>query len=552
MIKKLVIKNYAIIENLEIDFSDKLTIITGETGAGKSILLGALGLIMGNRAETRTLHDETKKCIVEAHFEIQRYRLKNFFKENDIDYFDDLIIRRELTPSGKSRAFINDTPTNLSTLKRLANSLIDLHQQFDTLDIHNVSFQLRMLDALANNRGLLKSYNEKYSVYRKNKRKYKDLVERDQNATNELDFVQFQLNELLDAELVSNEQGSMEDELNTLSNAESIKSTLSAAFNLLSESEQSSIGQLREVLQALSQIKDFNQAIGDTHKRLEGLVYELEDLSNEFEQIAGDTEFDQARIVEIQDRLDQVYRLQNKHKVQDIQSLIDIQTSLQEKIDACSDLTEEIEQLEALIHEQQNELMEIAKELSSRRKAIIPGFEQKVHQLLAQLSMQHARLKIDVQETEELGPSGFDQVSFLFAANLGSRFDLLKNVASGGELSRLTLCTKSLVASAIPLPTLIFDEIDTGISGDVALKMGKILGKLANNHQVISITHTPQIAAKADRHYYVYKQIVSDRTKTQVKELNHQDRIVEIATMLSGNPPSPAAISNAEELLINQ
>ncbi len=549
MINRLFIKNYAIIEELEISFSDRLTIITGETGAGKSILLGALGLIMGRRADTKALYDDEKKCIVEAWFDVSKYELKTFFEKNDIDYDEQVVVRRELTPSGKSRAFVNDTPVRLNILQQLSGALIDLHQQFDTLDIHNVSFQLRMIDALAENTTLLSEYQQLFKIYQNNKNRLRELVLQSENAVKETDFLNFQLKEFNDVELIDGEQEKIEDEIGKLTNAEDIKRALGAAFQHLSENEQSVIGQLEEISNSLSNISKFHPDLNKIYERFESLKLELDDISHEFEKIAENTEYDPERIAEIQERLDLIYKLQNKHNAKTVAELITIQNDLQSQINAFGDLSEEIEKMEKEIGIQRKKLTNLAQKLSKKRKGVVDAFENKVHDLLAQLSMEYSQLKVEIVQLPELNSTGFDEVNFLFAPNKGSRFLPIKDVASGGELSRLTLCTKSLVASAIPLPTLIFDEIDTGISGDVALKMGNILQELSNRHQVISITHTPQIAVKADTHYFVYKKVVEDRTVTNVKLLTFDERVRAVATMLSGSPPSASAIENAKELL---
>ena len=552
MIKNLHIRNYAIIEKLNVQFSEGLTIITGETGAGKSILLGALGLIMGKRADTKSLYDTTQKCIVEATFNIKKYDLKAFFDKNDIDFYEELVIRRELTPSSRSRAFVNDTPVNLKLLQQLSGALIDLHQQFDTLDIHNVSFQLRMIDALAKNKNLLKKYEEGYRHYKKNKHQLRTLIDQNENSAREIDFINFQLEEFNEAELINGEQEQLEKELAQLTNAEEIKRVLSTAFQQLSESEQSIANQLNEIGLSISPIKKFHPKLDHLHEKLEGLTYELQDVAQEFERIAEDTEYDAQRINEVQERLDLIYRLQNKHRVASVEDLIAIQDDLQQQLDAFGDLSNEIEALEVLINEQEQHLTELAMDLRKRRKAVIPNFEKKVQKMLMSLGMRSAKLRVEISNLEDLHPTGQDEVNFLFAANKGSRLQLIKDVASGGEVSRLTLVTKSLVASAIPLPTLIFDEIDTGISGNVALKMGDILRQLSNQHQVVSITHSPQIAAKADSHYFVYKKEKTDRTVTHLRLLNMEERIKSIAIMLSSNPPSHSAIENARELIETQ
>lgn len=552
MINKLQIRNYALIDELEINFSKGLTIITGETGAGKSILLGALGLIMGKRADTKVLYDESDKCVVEAFFDIEKYDLRAFFEENDLDYDPALIIRREITTAGKSRAFVNDTPVNLKILQSLSSSLVDLHQQFDTLDIHEVSFQLRMIDALANNKALLADYQEKFAAYQADKNKLARLENQQKRAEQETEFLQFQLDELQALQLQAGEQETLEEELERLTNAEDIKRVLSATFQHLTDSETAVISQLEELRSALNDIRKFDSRVGRLFERFENAIVELQDMSGEFERIAEETEHDPERILETQQRLDAIYRLQNKHKVGAVEELLALQKELEEKLEGFGDLSAEINRLRKRIGEQEQQLLKQAEQLRERRMQVGPGFEQKVLGLLSQLSMEHARIQVEYLPLEELGPTGMDEINFLFAANPGSRLQLIKDVASGGELSRLTLVTKSLVASAIPLPTLIFDEIDTGISGHIALKMGSILRQLSNQHQVVSITHSPQVASKADVHYFVYKKIHDDRTYTKVRQLTPDERVRAIATMLSQNPPSESAIENAKELLAIQ
>jgi len=550
MIKTLQIKNYAIIEALEIEFSNGLTIITGETGAGKSILLGALGLIMGKRADTKALYDSERKCIIEANFEIGRYQdLKDFFEENDLDYEEETVVRREILPSGKTRAFVNDTPVNLKVLQQLSKGLIDLHQQFDTQDINDISFQLRMVDALADNGGTLEKYQGLFKGYQKDQRRLKKLILQNETSAKETDFLNFQLEEFNTAELVEDEQLGLENELSTLNNAEEIKSKLASAFRHLSEDEQSVMSQLETLGIVLNQVKKFAPSLAPLLEKYDGLVLELGELANEFEGIANDTEYNPERAKEVQSRLDLIYRLQKKHGVNSILELITIQENITQQLTSFGDLSNEILELENAITKAELKLRKIAKELTSRRKSVVDGFLKLVHSQLALLSMEHALMKVEILPSEELLPTGGDIVEFLFAPNKGSRFLPIKSVASGGELSRLTLCIKSLVASAIPLPTLIFDEIDAGVSGDVALKMGRILRKLSNEHQVVVITHSPQVASKADAHYFVYKRVEGQRTKTKVRALDNGERVRAIATMLSTNPPSDSAIENAKELL---
>lgn len=549
MIKKLLIQNYALIEALELEFPSGLTIITGETGAGKSILLGALGLIMGNRADSRSLFDENKKCVVEAYFSIEKYGLASFFENNEIDYEDDLIIRRELTPAGKSRSFINDTPVNLKTLQDLSAELIDLHQQFDTSDIHDQNFQLKMVDALADNAHLLTKYRKEFREYAALKKQRDEIISMSQASQREIEFLNFQWDELDKANLQLGEEDSLEEELTRLTHAEDIKRMLGATFGQLEETEMSILTQLSDIAQSLSQVRRFDDAVGRLYERLVTSQIELRELSRDIENRYEAIEYDPDRLKTVQERLDMLNRLLNKHQVPNVGELIKFRAQLASRLESFANRNMDIAAIEARISHLQSQLEQVASVLNERRIAVIPSFEDKIHQRLSLLALENARLEVHCQSVEDLGPNGKDSVFFLFAANRGSRMLPIKDVASGGELSRLALVIKSLVASAIPLPTLIFDEIDAGISGDVALKMGNILRTLSNEHQVITITHSPQVAAKADTHYFVYKEEMSERTLTCVKSLDKEGRIFSIASMLSQNPPSAFAIENAKELL---
>ena len=549
MIQRLLIKNYAIIESLDIEFADSLTIITGETGAGKSILLGALGMILGNRTDTKVLYNQAEKCVIEGYFDVQNYDLKAYFEENEIDYDDNSVVRRELTPQGKTRSFINDTPVNLTQLREFSSKLVDLHQQFDTLDIHDTSFQLQMVDALADNKAPLSIYREKFKSFQSGKKILKDLKDKSDRSMREIEFLNFQLDEFNKAELIEGEQERIEEEQQRLQNAETIKRYLSAAFRAVSEDENAVINQLKSIGQSISQVKKYTPLVSKLYERFESIIYELEDIGGELESIAEDTEHDPERIADIQIRLDVLYKLLKKHGVATVEQLLEIQNNLQSQLNAFGDLSEDIERLEKAIIAQEAELRKLAGELSAKRKFVTPQFENQVHDMLRQLSMENARIQVQIVDSQELTQNGMDDVQFLFAANKGSRMMPIKDVASGGELSRLALCTKSLVAAAIPLPTLIFDEIDSGVSGDVALKMGNILHKLSKHHQVVVITHSPQVAAKAEKHYFVYKTNREDRTITSVRPLSTDERIRSIAVMLSQNPPSASALENARELM---
>ncbi len=549
MIKSLQIRNYAIIEELDMYFSEGLTIVTGETGAGKSILLGALGLVMGERADTKVLYNEGEKCVVECRFLIDEYDLGDFFRQNDLDYADELIIRREIVPSGKSRAFVNDTPVNLKVLQELSAALVDLHQQFDTLDIHNVNFQLRLLDALAGNRHDLESYQRDYREYAARERRLHELRERSATAARDMDYIQFQLEEFHKAELVSGEQELLEEELTRLTNAEEIKRATAAAFQFLSESEQSVVSQLQEIGISLNHIGKVDANVRQLYERLQGLTAELQDVSSELENIADATEYDGERIQQVQERLDLIYRLQKKHTAADVDELLEIQARLESRLSEFEDLSGSIERLEAELAGREADLRTRAQRLRERRKDVTADFARHVCGTLATLGMPAAQLEIVFRELPALTPTGLDEVEFLFTANRGGRLQPIRDVASGGELSRLTLVTKSLVASAMALPTLIFDEIDAGVSGDISLKMGAILRSLSNHHQVVVITHSPQVASQAEAHYYVYKVDSEERTVTKVRLLTEEERIRAIAIMLSQSPPSEIALENARELM---
>jgi DNA repair protein RecN (Recombination protein N) len=551
MLKRLHIRNYALIDHLEIEFSGQLTIVTGETGAGKSILLGALGLVMGERADSKSFYNEAEKCVVEAHFDVRHYDLKEFFTENELDYDDEVVIRREVAPAGKSRAFVNDTPVNNALLQRLTDSLLDLHLQFDTLDIHNVNFQMRMVDALADNTVLLKNYQQGYRQYSTDKKRLNELRSLSETGLKEMEFARFQYEELQKVGLLAGEQEQLEAESERMTHTEDIKRYYGAAFNHLSESEQSIIGQLQGMARNLSTIRKLSSRLNNVSDRLEAAIADLQDLAREMENISDGAEYDPQRMMEVQERLNALYKLQKKHSVGTVDELLTLQERFAQQLSGFQNLDENIATLEASLHKQEKALREMANTLSARRRAVAPDFEKRVQEMLAQLSMPHARLQVAIAPLQALNITGLDDVQFLFATNVGSRFLPIKDVASGGELSRLTLCTKSLVADAIPLPTLIFDEIDAGVSGDVSMRMGLIIKELSTRHQVVSITHTPQVAARADKHYFVFKKVVNDRTVTNVRLLTSDERVRSIAVMLSGNPPSDAAITTARELVDN-
>lgn len=551
MIQRLHIRNYAIIEELQLDFADGLSIITGETGAGKSIVLGALNLILGGRADSKTLFDTEKKCIIEGRFAIQTYHLEAFFGEHDLDYDDELIIRREITPSGKSRAFVNDTPANLKVLQQLGATLIDLHQQFDTLYINNPVFQLELLDALAGQRPEVKSYRKDYADLQGVQRQLQQLAEEQAQARREQEFLEFQVNEFDEAALIAGEQPELEGERHRLSNADEIKQIAAGAFHFLTEDENSVANQLMSISQKLTPLAAGDGKLKDLFDRFEGIRLELEEIAGELEAFGSDTEVNPERLGEVEERLNLIYRLQNKHSVTTVEELLTIFDNLSGRLGHFADLGGQIDSLNAKAAALTTRLLQQGKALRQGRQRVAPQFTENVCRQLAELSMENARLEVAFEPLEAPGPNGLDKVQFLFSANKGGALQTIKSAASGGEMSRLALVTKSLVASAMELPTLIFDEIDSGVSGDVAQKMGRILTDLSQHHQVVVITHSPQVASRADRHFFVYKQDKEgvDRTITRVRELSHDERIRSIAVMLSQNPPSESAMTNAKELV---
>ncbi|MFL5762898.1 MAG: DNA repair protein RecN [Bacteroidia bacterium] len=549
MLKQLSVQNYALIDKLEVDLSNGLTIITGETGAGKSIILGALGLVAGNRADTQSLQDKQKKCVVEATFDIKGYSLKRFFKENELDHDNVTTIRREINPEGKSRAFINDTPVNLNQLKELAEYLIDVHSQHQTLTLNGSVFQLSVVDSFAGNASALEEYTEGYTRYKALQKQLKELTEKEAQAKKDLDYFQFQFNELEDANLKNIRQVEMEQELETLNNAEEIKLNLSKAANGLTGGEQNLLSSLNEIRTALAAMAKFKPEINELSVRINSSYIELKDISNELEALEEGIVYDPSRIEVLNNLLDAVYRLQQKHGVKTVSDLITIKEDLSDKLLDFNSLEAEIEKVNKELETLHTVLLAAAKKISASRKKAIPLIEKEIASLLSSLSMPNAQLKIDQAATEELSASGMDKVNFLFAANKGSEFRDLSKVASGGELSRLMLSIKSLIAQKTALPTIIFDEIDTGVSGDVADKVGSIMGTMSKGMQVITITHLPQIASKGESHLFVYKEDKGGKTYSNIRKLNAEERVQEIAKMLSTGTPTAAAISNAKELL---
>lgn len=553
MLKRLVIKNYALIDNLDISFSDELNIMTGETGAGKSIILGALSLILGQRAESKYFFNQQQKCIIEGSFLINEFHLDDFFKENDLDYDRETVLRREISSDGKSRAFINDTPVNLSTLKYLGEKLIDVHSQHATLEINDESFQLLVIDTIANNGDLLKKYKETYKSYRQAESKLKELISKSELSKNELDYLQFQFDELQKAALAAGEQEELEQEQDTLTHAEEIKRNLLGCIAALNENEPSAVIMLKEALLQLNSAEKYNPEIRELSERLNSCLIEVKDILSEVGHIEQNSMINEARLEEVNTRLDLIYSLQKKHRVSTDSELIAVREDISEKLNHILFADEDIEKLKEQNTKLLKELSGLADELSKSRAQSIPKVESSVSEILKEIGMPNAILSIqnDLLPEARFDISGKDQIKFLFSANKGQAPQPMNKVASGGELSRLMLSIKSLIAMHTALPTIIFDEIDTGISGEIALKVGNIMEKLSQNMQVIAITHLPQIACKGDSHYIVYKEEKADITYSNIKKLEQEDRIMELAKMLSGNNPGESAIQNARELLLN-
>ncbi|PTQ98021.1 DNA replication and repair protein RecN [Mucilaginibacter yixingensis] len=556
MLQQLTINNYALIDNLQIGFDAGLNILTGETGAGKSIILGALSLILGQRAESRYFFNQQKKCVIEGQFKIDGFHLKSFFEDNDLDYEAETVLRREISADGKSRAFVNDTPVNLTTLKALGEKLIEIHSQHATLEINSPQFQLLVVDAVAGHAIELSAYQTKYKAWRKLNAELKQLIEESDKAKADLDYFQFQFDELDAAALAADEQEQLEQELYTLNNADEIKRSLLSANYLLQEGEAAALLQLREAGQQLSALEKFNPQIADLHQRLNSTVIELKDISAEIDHLEQQTHTDPARAEEVNTRLSLIYNLQKKHRVSTNTELLQIQQDLSDKIQNALFSDEAIEKLQKQIAAEQAELLQMATGLSNRRQQAIPAIEKQVLEALAEMGMGNSAMKIELATASAhnspsggLGENGLDQVRFLFTANKGHALAEMSKVASGGELSRLMLSIKSLIARYTALPTIIFDEIDTGVSGEVAHKVGQIMEQLSQNMQVISITHLPQIASKGNSHYFVYKDHQADVTYTRLRRLDDGERITEIAKMLSGDKPGESALQNARELL---
>jgi DNA repair protein RecN (Recombination protein N) len=549
MLSKLLIQNYAIIEKIEIDFTDHLNIITGETGAGKSILVGALGLVLGDRADTAVLMDKEKKAIVEAVFSVGDVSIiEPLLNQWEIEAASEVIIRREVSSNGKSRAFVNDTPVNLTQLNQLSACLVDLHQQFDTHRLGRDDFQREVIDALAAHHQVLGDFQKAFHSHTDALRKLSQRKEEAASFNRELDYQQFLFDELAEANFRENELEELEAELKILSHAENIKAVLARIQSSFVDSEQPVVQSIKSILQQLNSIAAYHNEIPALSARLQSAFIEIQDISDELELLNDKVLMDEARIDEVQSRLSLGQKLLKKHHVQHTNELLAIQVTLEKQLSNVMQAGEEIKLLEIKVKETQDAALSLAQKLSINRKKQVKPLEENCGELLKRVGMPNARLKIDIKEAA-LHQGGTDQISFLFDANKSNRFEPLQKVASGGELSRLMLSLKSLVAHSVNMPTLIFDEIDSGISGEAARQVGILMKELGNKHQVLSITHQPQIAARADAHFYVFKKEVRGKINTQIHKLNHGERIEAIAKMLGGEPPSAVALENAREMV---
>lgn len=549
MLTSLSIKNYALIEELSIDFQSGLSIITGETGAGKSILLGALGLVLGNRADSSTLKDPTTKCIVEIQLYIQPYGLESFFISHDLDYEVSTIIRREILPSGKSRAFINDTPVTLSILNELRLRLMDIHSQHQTLQLSDQEFQFQLLDVLAGNQTKLASYKRGLKQYQSETRKLQELLKAQREANQQYDYNLHLFNELEEANLQADEQEGLEEQLEKMNNVEEIKSNLSEALQI-TQDEQIGIQDLLHTLEnRLSRIASYSKEYEELSMRISSLKIELDDIIAELENEHDNVDFDPQKAEELNDRLQLIYNLQKKHYVSSNEELLKIWEELSEKVGVVENAEHHIKEQEAKVLEVSNKLDELASKISSGRTSVIAKLTKQLESILDDLGMGQARFSVKVNPSQTYFKNGKDTLSFLFSANKGGQFGDLKKVASGGELSRIMLAIKKVLSENSQLPTIIFDEIDTGVSGEISNKMAAIMHEMSQHMQVITITHLPQIAAKGNQHYKVFKEDQGTSTVTQLKQLSEDERIVEIAEMLSGKEISDSAMIHARELL---
>ncbi|WP_291856483.1 DNA repair protein RecN [Marinilabilia sp.] len=551
MLKSLSIKNYALIDKANIEFGLGFTVITGETGAGKSIMLGALGLVLGQRSDVSVIGDKENKCVIESVFDVSRYGLQSLFEEEDVDYEEETVLRREILPSGKSRAFVNDTPVNLNFLKSLSDKLIDVHSQHQNLLLGDNRFQLNVVDTVAGNQKIKSNYREAYHIYRKLLSEKKKLEELNARQRSDQDYWEFQFKQLEEASLQAGEQTELERELEALSHVEEIKSALSQASMMLYENEQPMVQELFHLKEALQKISAYLPQGDELSDRLNSVYIELKDIAEEITERGTEVEFDPARQQLVQERLDMIFSLQQKHHVDSVEALIEIKEDLFSKLEQLASFDEELAGLEREIAVALKKLREQSEVLTKSREKVFKPIEQSIQSQLRELGMPNARFSVSNQRSNDFGSEGQDEIAFLFSANKSAQLTDIPKVASGGEISRVMLCIKSLLSDAKGLPTIIFDEIDTGVSGEIADRMGRIMHSMGKNIQVVSITHLPQIAGKGNRHFKVFKTETDHQTISSVKLLSNDERLTEIAGMLSGSSVTDAALENARFLMEN-
>ena len=549
MISSLSIKNYALIEKLSIDFSKGFSIITGETGAGKSIILGALGLVLGKRADLSSLKNKEEKCVIEASFEISRYNLKSFFIDNDIDYEEETIIRREILPSGKSRAFINDSPVNLQELQELGLSLIDIHSQHQTQELSDEKVQFEIIDAIANNQDTILEYQAILKKYKADKSKLNSLLLKQSEGKKEQEYNLFLVNELVTANLKSGEQELLEADFEKLNNVEIIKESIDKSLAIANEENIGVLNNLKEIKVSLQKIASFSSEYNSLLERISTAIIEFDDITLELFRSSEKLINDPEQLELIGQKLQLIFNLQKKHQVSTVEELIEIQNNLENSVLELGNLEQELEVLTHLIEQNELELNTLSEIITANRLVAIPVLTQKLVSILEILGMPNVRFNMELTKTATYLPNGKDELQFLFSANKGTDFGLLKKVASGGEMSRIMLAVKAILAQYSKLPTLIFDEIDTGVSGEIAIKMGEIMKEMSVKMQIFAITHLPQIAAKGSAHYKVFKSTVGDATQSELQLLSNEERIIEIAQMLSGNIVSESALNHAKALL---
>ncbi|WP_421877439.1 DNA repair protein RecN [Marinoscillum sp.] len=548
MIKSLSIKNYALIQQLEMSPSKNLNIITGETGAGKSIMLGAVGLLLGNRADTKALFTEEEKCVVEGTFDIKSYQIKSLFEENELDFEYECIIRREISPSGKSRAFVNDTPVTLDILKAIGVHLMDIHSQHESLHLGDNTYQLEILDIYAGHQDLLVAYQQRFEAFEKAQTNYKKLQKQSQESSKDQDYKQFLFNELDEAKLVKGELPELEEELEVLENAEEIKMNLAQLTQLLDESEFSLINQMKQSLPLLSSLRGFSKKLEELYERINSTSIELEDIARDITNEQDRVELDPERLQIVKERIDLLFKLQQKHQVTDTDELLEIKEQLEAELQGVLNIDEEIAKAEKALKSAEVEMLNAGKKLTESRTKHANPFAKAIVDLIKKLGIENGSIEIKISP-DEPGANGLDLVEMLFSANKGVEPRELKSVASGGEFSRLIFSIKYLLADKTAMPTIIFDEIDTGVSGEIALQMVNMMKEMAQSHQVISISHLPQFAAGGDAHYFVYKDHSASKSVSKIKKLESEDRVMAIAQMIGGEKPGESAIQSARELL---